>query len=766
MPRSSATDKVEQYGFSLRSVCWGYREIFADAIKDLLDAGAIGAGREAVTRDFYAMLKGADKCCFDHVVKEFLAALNPQTRWLLDLPGVFAEVTDLGRRFAESKLYHGSTFFRVMGEGGLGPTPTAVRYLVSACHRLFEVDEDIAAAFVRGYHKLQPRLTSAEIDQFINLGNTILQRSRDAAISYYAAESKAAENTIVALSRECRLADIRERLQAILQALTGRDVEVGDLGSLDSDDLLEHGAAFVCMYQWCYVPARIRAFEAVEANRDWFQLLAVVAAGMLAERSLPYVQGQPGCRHIEDLAGPDLRRQNLVTLIEYVRVLNRIRRRWPGAARLLDFGLRIEAERQAAGLEALLFHLVRPGSDHTALRRLAAAAVNVFDTIQLVTEDVCSLYPEMGSRPLSCYSFLPDFRYASEVSSPPSSQLVADLKTEADNARRQRETEDEDDADGASSPMALDRQGDGDDETEEGADAIDAAFVYDEWCQSENDYLENYCKLHEVVPEVRPDQTVPPDVSDAARRVRRVFESLKPEIARKEKYLDEGDEINTDLLYDYIIDQQREPSPKVRFYEKPLIQERDLAVLILLDTSGSTSQVHGDSKVLELEKQAATILAEGLHGLGDRFELGGFSSNGADNCRYLLFKTVDEDWSDRIAQRLQSTHPANSTRMGVALRHAGWRLSRIEARQRLIILITDGKPMDSKYSPDTRYAQFDVRMACEENERQQIATFAISTEENSLADMEIMFPQHRFAILNDMQQLPRVLPKLYIRLTV
>jgi nitric oxide reductase NorD protein len=90
----------------------------------------------------------------------------------------------------------------------------------------------------------------------------------------------------------------------------------------------------------------------------------------------------------------------------------------------------------------------------------------------------------------------------------------------------------------------------------------------------------------------------------------------------------------------------------------------------------------------------------------------------------------------------------------------------IEARQRLIILVRDGKPMDTGYDPNTRYAQHDVRMACEEGRRQEIFTFCISTEENSRADMEIMFPDRRFAILSDIRQLPRVLPALYVKLTV
>ena len=110
--------------------------------------------------------------------------------------------------------------------------------------------------------------------------------------------------------------------------------------------------------------------------------------------------------------------------------------------------------------------------------------------------------------------------------------------------------------------------------------------------------------------------------------------------------------------------------------------------------------------------------------------------------------------------------PRSSTRIGPALRHSGYLLSLQPARQRLVILVTDGKPMDPGYDPNTRYAQHDVRMACEENARHDIHTFAISTEENSLADMAIMFPRRRFVILPTVEQLPRVLPQMYLKLTL
>jgi nitric oxide reductase activation protein len=218
-------------------------------------------------------------------------------------------------------------------------------------------------------------------------------------------------------------------------------------------------------------------------------------------------------------------------------------------------------------------------------------------------------------------------------------------------------------------------------------------------------------------------------------------------------------------LIKYRILSRVDADPRIDFYEKPMILRRDLAVLILMDISGSTGESVGVDKVLDIEKHATLILGQGLDAIGDRFAVAGFSSNGREQCEYYLFKSFESDWDEASRARIMGASPRNSTRMGAALRHSGYLLSCIEARQRLILLFTDGKPMDSGYDPNRRYAQHDVRMACEENVRQSVCTFAISTQDNSLADMEIMFPHRRYAILPDIRNLPDVLPHMYLRIT-
>ena len=63
---SNAEERVEAmgerlHGFSLRDVCWGYRDTFAKTIEGLFEEGVLGAEREEASRHFFDLLKNADQ---------------------------------------------------------------------------------------------------------------------------------------------------------------------------------------------------------------------------------------------------------------------------------------------------------------------------------------------------------------------------------------------------------------------------------------------------------------------------------------------------------------------------------------------------------------------------------------------------------------------------------------------------------------------------------------------------------------------------------
>ncbi|MBN2450565.1 MAG: hypothetical protein JXR77_09245 [Lentisphaeria bacterium] len=767
-------DGSRYHGFTLRSVCWGYRDLFERVIEGLFERGLIGSGREEVTHTFFGLLRQADQNCYDHVLRRFLGAINPRTEWLLDLPAVFADVTELGRDYAAQSPHLGVTYFELLGEGKLGHTPRAVRHALSLARRLRAVDTELSLAFLKGYGTLQERLEEPEIDVYVEAGLTAFSRNREAGLAFFEGTLQSCEATIQALTRESRLQDAVPVLEGLLRALAGRAVEVQDLGSLDSDELIERGCHCVCLYRWLYLPTRLRLFPRRSLNRGWYTLATVLSAAALARRGFPLVHGHPDYPSLLELVGADALRVNAFLLTEWWRILAAARREWPGIEGLFRRAWRAEpvAASPVSEGEVLLGRLLDggPAACPEAVARLALAAEsaeNLFQTAALLddrsVQNLRHAHPDLARTLLRPVSFLPDFLFRATLSEPPADSFVFDLRQAAAKKTRNEDGENAD-----ANPQNPPEPGAGKAEDEEDpGQTIQAAYVYDEWNRDTQDYLRGHCLVHEQPVRAEVPADLPADIDGEARRVSRAFERIRPERAHRQKYLDDGDDINADRLVDFLVRRHEDSSPKVDFYEKPRIVRRDLAVLILLDASGSTAELAGSGEaIIALERRAAIILGQGLHTLGDRFAVCGFHSSGHRNCSFLVYKDFDDAWNRAAAGRVLLAAPACSTRIGPALRHAGWRMGRVPARQRLVLLITDGRPMDTGYDPNTHYAQQDVRMACQENAALGIHTFAISTEQNSLADMSAMFPRQRFVILTDMRRLPKVLPAVYTRLTL
>jgi hypothetical protein len=753
------------HGFSLKGVCWGYRDVFERVIGTLHDEGLLGPANEEVTARFAELLKRSERNLFDHVLYDFLKALNPRTRWIVSLPAIFADVTEMGCRLAESRIYYGTTFFRLLGEEGLGRTPDEVSHLMTLLKRVRRAaGDEMAFALLRGYRKLVERLGPAEIERYVEEALAMQGGHPRTAQRFLEGTLAGCETAIRTLSRECTLGSVAAHLGRLLKALCGRKIDVGDLAPLDPESLRVRGSTCVCLHGRLHLLAQQRAFATRDENREWYVLSAVCAAALYRTESFPAVHGHRSYRSAVDLVGDDPVALNLLQIVEYTRALGLAREAWPGVGPMLDRALAREA-----APDGVLQALAGAGGGGTGgsgaglalLRRIAGASVNVFDTVghltPVVRDKAARELPELTRGLLAPLSFLPDFLYRGETDAPPSDAAVADLR---ERAGKGKDRQDEPSRRPRAASTAK-----GKPTGERSPAAGSSGFVYDEWSQNDRDYLPDHCVVHEIHADPVGSQQVSAKVLEQAQKTRRIFEWLKPDLAAKEKRLESGDAIDVDLLVDFLVSRRREPSPPVRFYQKPRIVKRDLATLVLMDCSGSTGEEREAEKIIEVERESALILGQGLAGLGDGFAICGFSGQGRENCEYYVYKGFADAWDSTAIRRLMGAAPRSSTRIGAALRHSGTLLRDRPSRQKLILLITDGRPMDAGYDPETRYAQFDVRMACEENRRRGIHTFAISTEKASRADMEIMFPARRFAILPSIDHLPSVLPRLYMRLT-
>ena len=758
-------DAADRYhGFSLYRVGWGHRKLFERLLENLFERGLLGPPRQAATATVFSLLRQADQGSYDPVLRCFLRALNPRTEWLLDVPALFAAVVDLGRELATSQPHRGVVFFTLLAEDGLGESPAAVRQALALARRLQSVDPDLALAFLQNYARLAERLHPPDLERFVDAGLAAFARNPASGLAFIRCSLESSEAFVRDLAQECRLQDVQESLRALTCALAGGDVGVADLGSLPAEDVAGRGCRCVFLGRTLYLPAQIRTAPTRQRNQHGYTLAAVVAAGALRFDSFSRIHGHPRYLTLRGLAGDAPVALNALLLAEWHRLLSGCADAWPGLRRLLQAGLEqdlapaLAADGAAAIVRRLLLGGV--GDLPEPVARLAESARlcrSVFHTAALLTPtrlaELQRACPELAGALLPPLSFMPDFLFPARETNPQAERAVAEWRKAAVG----------DKPDSAHAPAVQTAKP----ALAELVTPSSTDYVYDEWSCTENDYRRAYCCVQETVPVAPPDALLPADLAAEGRRLRRAFERLKPDSVRREKYLREGDEIAVDRLIHFLMQRGADPAPRVDFYEKPRLSRRDVAVLVLLDLSGSTGEMTpAGERILDLERRAAMVLGQGLEALGDRFAVCGFHSNGPRQCAFLVFKDFAERWEHAAVARLLAAVPAHRTRIGPALRHAGWRLASSPCRQRLILLITDGRPLDTDYDPATHYGHHDVRKACEENARLKIHTFAVSTAESSVAEMEIMFPDRRFVILSDLRQLPHVLPAVYSRLTL
>ena len=251
-----------------------------------------------------------------------------------------------------------------------------------------------------------------------------------------------------------------------------------------------------------------------------------------------------------------------------------------------------------------------------------------------------------------------------------------------------------------------------------------------------------------------------------ARQLQRLVDLLKPQQHKRVRYQEEGPEIDLDLAIRAMIDHRTgtTPDPRIHMSQKP--DGRDISVLVLLDLSQSVMEMPpgAESTVLELAREAVSLLGWSLDALGDPYAIAGFASNSRHEVRYSLIKSYTEKWGEAVKARLAGMTGGLSTRMGIALRHAGHSLARQSSEKKLLLLLTDGEPADVDVE-DSQYLHADARRAVEELTAAGIFTFCFSLDPRADAYVANIFGGNRFMVLDRIARLPERLPRLYMELT-
>ena len=300
------------------------------------------------------------------------------------------------------------------------------------------------------------------------------------------------------------------------------------------------------------------------------------------------------------------------------------------------------------------------------------------------------------------------------------------------------------------------------------ATAGERSFLYDEWDGTIKDYRAGWCRVVERYGLEGGSEFVEATLAahgPMVRLLRRYFESLRPSGLRRLYGQTDGEEVDLDAVVRLTADRAAGIEPSDRLYARREKREREVAAAFLVDMSGSTSRrLQPESgTVLNVEQEGLVLLCEALEAIGDQYAIYGYSGQGRHHVDFVVLKEFDEPRGGRPAQRIGAMAPLQQNRDGAAIRHATRKLLARRARVKLLVLMSDGRPLDDGYADE--YSLEDTKMALREARMQGIDPFCMTVDRDADDYLRRMYGDVRFLIIDRVEALPERLPRLYQRLT-
>jgi nitric oxide reductase NorD protein len=285
---------------------------------------------------------------------------------------------------------------------------------------------------------------------------------------------------------------------------------------------------------------------------------------------------------------------------------------------------------------------------------------------------------------------------------------------------------------------------------------------YDEWDYRRASWRRDWCHLyemdgptgdHEWVDEVRRRH------AHLIRSIRRRFESLRGEDTPQRRQLD-GEEVDLDAQVEARADRKSgaEPSPRLFIHRQRI--ERSLAVMFMVDMSGSTKGWVNDA-----ERESLVLLCEAIEALGDSYAIYGFSGWTRTHCDIYRIKKFGERYDAGTRQRIAGIEAKDYTRMGVAVRHLSGLLVRQNTRHKLLVTLSDGRPDDYGDEYRGRYGIEDTRRALLEAREKGIRSYCVTIDRHGADYLPQLYGPAHYSVIDDAKKLPQKIAEIYRKLT-
>ncbi len=290
----------------------------------------------------------------------------------------------------------------------------------------------------------------------------------------------------------------------------------------------------------------------------------------------------------------------------------------------------------------------------------------------------------------------------------------------------------------------------------------EGASFYPEWDMGRQHYRKNWCVMREK--DVTPvfdgfHRETLEKHAGLVKHLRRAFEAMRDEnrLLKRQAY---GDDVDIDALVEAIADARDGSEMSDRLFVRTHRAERNIAVVFMVDMSGSTK-----GWINEAEREALVLLCEALERLGDRYAIYGFSGITRKRCELFRVKTFDEPYNDEVKARISGIRAQEYTRMGFAIRHLTDLLKKVEARTKVLVTLSDGRPDDYFDVYRGQYGIEDTRMALLEARRAGVHPFCVTIDREARDYLPHMYGAARYVILDDVAELPFKVSDIYRRIT-
>jgi len=221
-----------------------------------------------------------------------------------------------------------------------------------------------------------------------------------------------------------------------------------------------------------------------------------------------------------------------------------------------------------------------------------------------------------------------------------------------------------------------------------------------------------------------------------------------------------GDDLDIDAIVAAYADSIRGLDVSDRLFQRRRKHERNIAVLFMVAMSGSTK-----GWINDVERESMVLLCESLELLGDRYAIYGFSGFTHMRCELFRIKDFADAYDEQVHARISGILPQDYTRMGVTIRHLTKKLLAVDARTRVLITLSDGRPDDEDgYRGD--YGIEDTRQAVLEARSQGVHPFCITIDDEAQDYLPHMFGPSSYTVVEDVAKLPYRVSDIYRRITV